>query len=255
VVATVHAAFDEVTPAARFMLALALYEARAVEEAEVELRAVLERQPDSPVARIGLVEALLSQRRYAEAADEALRIDAAAACAPEAARSAAFGRLAAGQAEAAGAALDRARAVGLPQGELELLEAWRVAVTGGEPGGALGPDAIEPLMTMLEALLRVTDVDAFATLVPLVDALTLPWRERRELLARLYLRRGFLESAADEWIAVVQEGQPDADALAGLGWVAVGRELPGDAELFAQEALHLDPGHASARRVLERVAA
>src|SRR5690606_38810988 len=104
-------------------------------------------------------------------------------------------------------------------------------------------------------LLRVVDVDAFATLVPLADVVGIPWRERRERLAQLYLRRGFLESAADEWIAVCQESQPDADALAGLSWVAVGRALPDDAVLLAREALTLDPEHAAARGVLERVAA
>ncbi|WP_259313393.1 glycosyltransferase [Capillimicrobium parvum] len=255
VVTTVHGAFDHVTPAARFMLALALYEAKAVQEAEVELRAVLDAQPDAAVPRLALAEALLSQRRYAEAADEALMVDAAAACAADAARSAAFARLAAGDATGAARVLDHARTVGLPAGEVALLDAWRAGLAGeaGSGPAPLPAAATEPLMTMLEALLRVTDVDAFATLVGLVDALPLADRERRERLARLYLRRGFLESAADEWIAVVREGPADADALAGLGWVAVGRALPEDALLFAQEALSLDPGHPAALRILERV--
>ena len=47
-----------------------------------------------------------------------------------------------------------------------------------------------------------------------------PARERRELLAAMYLRRGFLESAADEWIAAVQEDGADARALFGLAQVA-----------------------------------
>ncbi|MEZ5120060.1 MAG: glycosyltransferase [Solirubrobacterales bacterium] len=255
VVETVHGAFEHVTPAARFMLALALYEARAVEEAEVELRAVLDAQPDAAVPRLALAEALLSQRRYAEAADEALMVETTAPCAPEAARSAAFARLAAGDAAGAAWVLDHARSVGLPAGEIALLDAWRAVVAGDPAPRALPAVAAEPLFLMLEALLRVTDVDAFATLIGLADGLPLAERERRERLAQLYLRRGFLESAADEWIAVVEGGAPDADALAGLGWVAVGRELPDDARLFAREALSLDPGHPSARRVLERVAA
>jgi hypothetical protein len=119
----------------------------------------------------------------------------------------------------------------------------------------LPAEAADALFVMLEALLRVVDVDAFASLVPLVDALAIPWRDRRERLATLYLRRGFLESAADEWIAVIQESQPDADALAGLSWVAVGRELPEDALLLAREALALDPAHPAALGALERVAA
>jgi hypothetical protein len=57
----------------------------------------------------------------------------------------------------------------------------------------------------------------------------------------MYLRRGFLESAADEWIAVVQELGPDAAALTGLALVAAARELPEDALIFAREARQLDP--------------
>ena len=109
---------------------------------------------------------------------------------------------------------------------------------------------------MLEALLRVVDVDAFAIAGARSSTrVAIPWRERRERLAKLYLRRGFLESAADEWIAVIEEAQPDADALAGLSWVAVGRELPEDAVVLAREALSLDPAHPAALGVLERVAA
>ena len=255
VVRTVHDAVGDVTPAVGFMLAMALYEAKAVEAAEVELRAVLERQPGSAPARLALAEALLSQRRYEEAADEALRIPAGAHFAAEAARTATFARLAAGDAAGAREALDRARAADLFEPELQLLDAWLRRVDG-EPGPSLlSPETAEALFVMLEALLRVVDVDAFASLVPLVDVVAIPWRDRRERLATLYLRRGFLESAADEWIAVIQESQPDADALAGLSWVAVGRELPEDALVLAREALSLDPRHAAALGVLERVAA
>ncbi len=136
VVQTVHAAVGEVTPAVGFMLALALYEAKAVEAAEAELRGVLRRQPGSAPARLALAEALLSQRRYAEAADEALRIPAGAHFAAEAARTAAFARLAGGDAAGAQDALDqRARAAGLYEIEVQLLDGWRRRVLG-EPGPA-----------------------------------------------------------------------------------------------------------------------
>ncbi len=255
VAALVHEAVGEPTPAARFMLALALYEAKAVELAEVELRAVLERQPESGPARIALAEALLSQRRYDEAAEEAGRIAAGADFAAEAARCAAFARLAAGDAEGGAAALEEARRAELFAPEVALLDGWRALVAGEQPPATLPAEAAPALFVMLEALLRVTDVDAFATLVPLADAVAIPWRERRERLAQLYLRRGFLESAADEWIEVCQSGAPDADALAGLSWVAVGRELPEDARLLADEALALEPDHAWARAARERLPA
>lgn len=255
VVATVHDAVGAATPAARFMLALALYEAKAVELAEVELRAVLERQPGSAPARLALAEALLSQRRYDEAAAEALRIPADALYGAEAARTAAFARLVAGELDAAERALARAAQAGLGAPELAVLGGWLARRRGEDGPPLLAAEAAEPLFVMLEALLRVVEVDAFASLVPLADVLAIPARRRRERLAQLYVRRGFLESAADEWIAACEESGPDADALAGLSLVAYGRELHEDARLLAAEALTIDPAHPSARSVLERVAA
>jgi tetratricopeptide (TPR) repeat protein len=255
VVSTVHEAVGELTPAVHFMLALALYEAKEVELAETELRAVLRGQPGSAPARLSLAEALLSQRRYDEAAAEAARIPSGALYAAEATRTAAFAQIVAGDLEAAARTVAGAGEAGLSAPEIDILDGWR-RLRAGEPGPALlAADAAGPLFVMLEALLRVVDVDAFATLVPLVDLLAIPARDRRERLATLYLRRGFLESAADEWIAVCEEAGPDADALAGLSVVAYGRDLHEDARLFATEALTLDPRHPSARGVLERVAA
>jgi tetratricopeptide (TPR) repeat protein len=90
---------------------------------------------------------------------------------------------------------------------------------------------------MLEALLGVEAFEAFERLLPALDAIGLPARERRELLAAIYLRRGFLESAADEWIAACEEaGGPDAAALGGLAQVAAARGLEEDARLLAAEA-------------------
>ncbi len=55
-------------PAARFMLGTALYEARRERCRRGAVQVVLERQPRSGRARVALAEALLAQRRYAEAA-------------------------------------------------------------------------------------------------------------------------------------------------------------------------------------------
>ena len=71
----------------------------------------------------------------------------------------------------------------------------------------------------------------------------LPIREVRELLASMYLRRGYLESAADEWIAAVQDFGPDARAYTGLALVATARDMREDALGFAREASALDPSH------------
>ena len=107
---------------------------------------------------------------------------------------------------------------------------------------------------MLEALLRVEEVDAFVSLLPVFEAVSLPARERSELLAGMYLRRGFVDSAADEWIAVCEQQGPDAAALAGLAQIALARGLEEDARTFAEEALALDPEHPHAQAAA-RVAA
>jgi hypothetical protein len=107
--------------------------------------------------------------------------------------------------------------------------------------GAPAPDrvpapAAPAVLAMVEALLRLEAFDPFAALLPVAEALALPPRERREALAAIYLRRGFLESAADEWIASVQEHGADVRALRGLSAVAAARGMEEDALVLAQEA-------------------
>ena len=57
-----------------------------------------------------------------------------------------------------------------------------------------------------------------------------------EALAELYLRHGYADSAAEEWIAACEQGGVDAPALRGLAAVAVARGLDEDAQVFAAEA-------------------
>jgi hypothetical protein len=112
------------------------------------------------------------------------------------------------------------------------------------------PAAATPyLATILEALLQVQEFKAFEVAVALLNRSELPRREQHELLGAVYLRRGFLASAAEEWMAVCNE-QPDARALLGLAQVAVGHGLVQDAMTFAAEALKLDPTSAAATRLL-----
>jgi hypothetical protein len=134
-----------------------------------------------------------------------------------------------------------------------LFSAWRAVAEGGTPPTALSAASGEMLFAVLEALLRVQDVDPFVAVLPLVERVPLERRARRERMAQLYYRRGFVDSAADEWAAACEEQGPDADALAGLAAVAVMRGLEQDAGLFAQAAQELDPAHEGARRVLERL--
>ncbi|MEA2443062.1 MAG: hypothetical protein QOJ12_354, partial [Thermoleophilales bacterium] len=132
---------------------------------------------------------------------------------------------------------------------IAVFEAWHAVHAGVAPAAALPIEAAALLTTVLEALLRVEEFEAFETLVAIMDGVPLPVRERRELLAQVYFRRGFLESAADEWVAACQDA-PDARALIGLAQVAYAREMPDDAAVFAAEAQVIEPGHQGAARLL-----
>ena len=231
------------------MLGTALYEAGAADAAERQYRLVLERQPHSAQARVALGEALLSQRRYRDAAEEAALLPDDDPFAAIASRTELFGRIASGDIAGARAAHARAVRAELPAPELKLFAGWTALAAGEHAPGPM-PAAAAPLFGIIfEALLRVHDFDAIRIMIPLLEQSELPVREQRELLAGIYLRRGFLPSAAELWMAVCAE-QPDARAFIGLARVAAAHGLPEDAANFAAGALELDPGSAEAEVLL-----
>ena len=240
------------TPTVRFLVGVAMYEAGFPEHAATQFRMVLDRQPSSEPARVALGEALLSLRRYEEAA-------AVVAEGAEAHRSVAgcrteiFARLVAGDTARAAGALERGRSVGVPHADLALFSAW-LRVTA-DPGavGMLPAESRDLLLTTLEALLRVEEFDHFARLLPFVEKVGIPWREQRELMALMYYRRGFLESAADEWVAVCERTGPDLPALLGLAQLAFTRGMKEEAVMLAHEIRALDPGHPAVARILGSV--
>ncbi|WCB91362.1 beta-1,4-glycosyltransferase [Baekduia alba] len=235
VVARVAELVPAPTPAQRFLLAVPFYEAGAIAEAEIELHAVLDAQPGAHAARVALAEAELSKGDLAAAARIAAEVPIDAPHAPAAARTLLFAHLAAG---ADAAVLDEAfayaRDAGVNGPELAALAAWR----GGPDAPASVPAQAQPLLTaMLEALARLEAFDAFERLAGVVERLDVAWREQRELLAGVYYRRGFLDSAAREWFGVVERlGAPDERALLGMALLADAQGLPDDAELLRAEA-------------------
>lgn len=245
----VVAELDSDKPSARLLLATGLFESGKVSEAESLFRAVLDRQPANGVARIGLVEALLSQKEwaaaYATAADEPESSPVVRIACTEMLFAAAVSGDAAGLA----AALERAETVGVATVQVELYRAWATVLAGGEPPRILSEGAGETALTALEALLRVQEFESFEALHGLFQRSAIPARERRERLARLYLRRGFLASAADEWLAVVKDGA-DADALVGLAQISFALEEPQEAIGLAREALQLEPASGRALAVI-----
>ena len=254
VLAGLERLMPEPSPAARFMLGTALYEGGASAAGEAQFRAVLSRQPHSARARVALGEALLAQRRYEEAASEAAKLPGDDPLAVLACRTELFARIAGGDGAAAADALARAREAGMPAEELHLFTAWQQLASRGQTALTLPGEAVAPLEVMLEALLRVQDFEAFETLLGLLPRTPLRERERRELLAQMYLRRRLAVSAAEQWMAVCQQ-QPDARALLGLARVAAARGMPREARDFATAALSHDPDNAEAASLLAQVAA
>jgi hypothetical protein len=84
---------------------------------------------------------------------------------------------------------------------------------------------------------------------------TCPWRDKRERLAGVYLRRGFVDLAADEWLSVCEAEGADAPAMIGLAQVAWAKGLAEDAVAFAEEAQAIDPNDPTAGLLAERLAA
>lgn len=257
VVARVEERVAKLTPTVRFMLGTALYEAGETVAAEAQYRSLLEQQPSSGPARVALAEALLSQRRWEEAAATAAALDDEEPHAAAARRSELFARIVVGDLTGAAAVLGRAEPDDaepvLDADDRALFGGW-LAAAGGTPEDSVLPiGAVGPLAVTLEALLRVQEVDAFETLVGLLDRCPIAPREQRELRAAMYLRRGFLASAAEEWLAVCGSDATDVRALVGLAHVALGQGMTDEALDFAREANALDPGDARATRLLQRL--
>jgi tetratricopeptide (TPR) repeat protein len=249
VVAEVESRMPEPLPAARFMLATALYEAGASGAAEVQFRRVLASQPHSGRARVALAETLLAQRRYEEAAREAAALPDDDPLAAIACRTELFARIAGADAVGAQTALGRARQVGMAPPELELFTAWQQLAATGETAIVPSREVVAQLAVMLEALLRVQDFDAFEKLLGLLERSPVSERERRELLAEMYMRRGFAASAAEEWMSVCSQ-EPDTRALVGLARVAAVRGMAREAGDFAAAALARDPENGMAADLL-----
>jgi glycosyltransferase involved in cell wall biosynthesis/Tfp pilus assembly protein PilF len=243
----------EPSSTARFMLGTALAERGAPEAAEEQFRAILESHPRVTRARVALGEVLLAQSRYVDAAQESGQVMLDDPLAPIAARTELFGRLAAGQLPEAERALARATEAQLDPHEVAVFSGWLALAAGKEPIAQLPAQSAAMLATVLEALLRVQDFETFAVVQALTWRLELPKREQRELLAGVYMRRGFLASAAEQWMAVC-ETDPDVRALVGLAHVAGARGMPEEAASFAREALLREPANPVALSIAEAVA-
>jgi tetratricopeptide (TPR) repeat protein len=242
---------DNITPAARFVLATVFFARGAMAAAERQYRAVLAFRPNSSQARVHLAETLLNQRDYEHAATHAALIADDDPFAGLACRIELWSLIACGDLDGARAATARAARAGVPRAELETFAGW-LEVANGTPEQELRrlPVGATPLLgVILETLLSAHEFETFEQLAKLLHRSALVDRERRELLASMYLKHGFLQSAAREWMAVC-ESKPDARALLGLARVAQANGQLEDAAVFAGEVLKADPTSAPAREIL-----
>ncbi|HWJ50839.1 MAG TPA: hypothetical protein VNR42_07455, partial [Solirubrobacteraceae bacterium] len=194
---------------------------------------------------------LLGQRRYAEAARVAGEVSNEQPLAASARRTELFALIAGGEGAAIPAALSRAHASGIDEAELELFAVWQQLASAGDAVEQLSADAVGPLTAVLDGLLRAQDFETFELVHGLLARTPLPAREQRELLAEMYLRHGFIASAAEEWMTVCGE-DPDARALLGLARVAATRGMSREAGEFAAAALSQDPDNEEAVELLSR---
>src|SRR4051812_14431545 len=130
--AEIEARATQLTAGARFLVGTALYEAAHAETAEGQFRAVVAAQPQNAGAKVALAESLLSQRRWAEAADAAAAVQPGAPFADAARRTELFACIVAGDDAAAVGAAARA-ATDLAPVELAGYDAWRRLAAGETP--------------------------------------------------------------------------------------------------------------------------
>lgn len=253
VVAEVERRLESVTPTVRLTLGSALQEAGALPAAERQYRSVVADQPDNARARVALAETLLLLGDNAGAASQAGLVSEDGTSVAVASQIQLRALISGENLGAASHAFAQAQ-VRLSEIEREVFETWLAIACGVPSPPSLSAAAAACLKPILETLLRARNFQQFELLLPALARSDLPIRQRRELLGEIYLRHGYLASAAKEWMAVCAE-RPDADALLGLARVAAANDQAQDAAIFASAALELEPENASGAEILARAQA
>jgi tetratricopeptide (TPR) repeat protein len=235
-------------------LGTALYERGHATLAEAQFRAALAASPQHPASRAGLVEALLTQRRYAEVEQEAgaLALGTPGQVAVDRARV-----LAASLAHdrtSAETALAQLAASGADAGELGALRAL-VEAQHGESPAAGDPRTAVGLLRLLDALARLEEFEAFERLVTPFEGSVGDDRQAALALGELYLARGFYRLACDQALRALDLGAEDVRTLALLGKSAVAEGHFAEALPVLDAALELDPAQQALRTLRDQVRA
>ena len=127
---------------------------------------MVEKQPHGWAARAALIESLMYQRRYADAAAEAEHVPTDGEAAAVVVRSELFARLLIHDLTGADAALERAEQAGVPRAERDLFAAWlaqqRGALTPAPPAAGLPLLGTDARVTATRSGLRELRVAAAA---------------------------------------------------------------------------------------------
>jgi tetratricopeptide (TPR) repeat protein len=204
-------------------------------------------------ARVGLLEALVTQHRYAEVESECGELAAGTPAFVAVQRLRMLAATLAGNREAAVAALDALAAGGGDEAEIAMLHAVIAAVLDGAGPPALARQSAQRALEVLHALARLGEYDAFERSTPVVEAAVGDRREATVLIGELFLLRGFYQLAGDAALRAIELGGQDARTLGLLGKSAVAEGLFEDAIPVLEAALELDPSQGSIAGLLESV--
>jgi tetratricopeptide (TPR) repeat protein len=240
-------------------LGTAFYERGHAVHAEALLRRSLAIGEGHPAARVGLLEALVTQKRYDEIEQEAGDLASGTPAFVAAQRLRMLAAMLRGDRESALAALAALASGGGDAHEIEMLHAAVAAVLDGAAPPSLSRLSAQRALELLHALARLGEFVAFERVTPVAEAAVGDRRESAVLIGEIYLMRGFYRLAADSALRAIELGGQDARTLALLGKSAVAEGMFEDAVPVLEAALACDPSQGSIATLLaqvrERVAA
>jgi glycosyltransferase involved in cell wall biosynthesis len=234
-------------------LGTAFYERGHAEHAERLLRRSLAISEGHPAARVGLLEALVTQHRYAEVEQEAGELAAGTPAYVAVQRLRMLAATLNGDRTAATEAIAALQQGGGDEAECTMLRAALADVLDATPPPALPRQSAQRSLELLHALVRLSEFDAFARVTEVVEQAVGDRREATILIGELFLMRGFYQLAGDAALRAIDLGSPDARTLALLGKSAVAEGLFEDAIPVLEAALELDPAQAGVSGLLESV--
>ena len=236
-------------------LGTAFYERGHAIHAERLMRRALSIGEGHPAARVGLLEALVTQRRYDDVELESGGLAEGTPAFQAAMRLRMLAAMLRGDRPSAEAALSALEQGGGEQPEVDMLRAALDSVLDRTPPPPLSRLSGQRALQLLHALARLEEFVAFERVAPVVEQAVGDRREATILIGEIFLMRGFYQLAADYALRAIELGGQDARTLRLLGKSAVAEGLFEDAIAVLEAALVLDPAETAVATLLEQVRA